>query len=40
MNELVKKNISLGQEKDQELAFNTLKEKLSYAPLLALSNFE
>ena len=40
LNELVKKNVSFIWEKDQELAFNTLKEKLSSAPLLALPNFE
>ena len=40
MNELVKKNVSFIWEKDQELAFNTLKEKLSSAPLLALPNFD
>ena len=40
MNELVKKNVSFIWEKYQELTFNTLKEKLSSAPLLALPNFE
>ncbi|XP_023553652.1 uncharacterized protein LOC111811140 [Cucurbita pepo subsp. pepo] len=40
LNELVKKNVSFIWEKDQELAFTTLKEKLSYAPLLTLPNFE
>ena len=40
MNELLKKNVSFVWEIDQELAFHTLKEKLSYAPLLALPNFE
>ena len=35
-NELVKENVSFVREKDQELVFNTLKQKLSYAPLLAL----
>ena len=32
LNELVKKNVSFVWKKDQELAFKTLKEKLSYAP--------
>ena len=36
LNELVKKNVSFIWEKDQELAFNTLKEKLSSTPLLLI----
>jgi hypothetical protein len=39
LNEIVKKNVAFKWEQDQEDAFNTLKEKLMNAPILALPNF-
>ena len=39
LNELVKKGVVYKWGKDQENAFETLKQKLINAPLLALSNF-
>ena len=40
LNELVKKNVSSMGKRSRTCFFNTLKEKLSSAPLLALPNFE
>ena len=39
MNDIVKKNVEFKWESEQEKAFNTLKEKLTNAPILALPNF-
>ena len=39
LNELVKKNIIFNWDSEQENAFNTLKEKLTSAPVLALTDF-
>ena len=39
LTEIVKKNVGFKWEKEQEKAFNTLKEMLTNAPLLALPNF-
>ena len=37
--EVIKKNVSFKWGKEQEKAFNQLKEKLTNAPLLVLPNF-
>ena len=39
LNELVKKNIIFNWGSEQERAFNTLKEKLTFAPVLTLPYF-
>ena len=39
VNEIIKKNIGFRWEKEQENAFNTLKEKLCTAPILHLPDF-
>jgi len=36
---LLRKNVEFKWESEQEKAFNTLKEKLTNAPILALPNF-
>ena len=39
LTEIVKKNVGFKWGQEQEMAFNTLKEKLSGAPLLVLPDF-
>ena len=39
MTEVIKKNVSLKWGKAQEQAFNILKDKLTFSPLLTLPNF-
>ena len=39
LNEIIKKNVGFRWEKEQENAFNTLKEKLCIAPILHLLDF-
>ena len=39
LNEIVKKSVGFRWGEAQEKAFNLLKDKLCYAPLLSLSNF-
>ena len=39
LNEIIKKNVGFRWEKEQENAFNTLKEKLCTAPILCLPDF-
>ena len=39
LNDIVGKNVEFKWESEQEKAFNTLKEKLTNAPILAFLNF-
>ena len=39
LNELVKKDVPFTWGEMQEVAFNTLKDRLSHAPILVLPNF-
>ena len=39
MTEIVKKSVGFKWGRDQEVAFNLIKEKISFAALLALPNF-
>ena len=40
LNDIVKKNVEFKWESEQEKAFNTLKEKLTNAPILFYQNFQ
>ena len=40
LTKIIKKDVGFKWRQEQELAFNTLKEKLCYAPILILPNFD